>query len=97
MTNDEILDAPYHFKDAAANSLREYFYTLLLALWYQGEEFSGKRPFGNSGWDWDIYACLVKLEVIKGKLDEDGYLDKFDKVAANKLVPKLIAEAFSYE
>jgi hypothetical protein len=94
MTHQEILDYPQTFSDCKAKSLREYFCLLLTELWAEGEGFSGKRPFGNSGWEHDVYKALVKSGGIKGVLveDEDGYSVEFycnfDK--ANKLIYKLI-------
>jgi len=39
--------------DAGDNlTIRDYFYTLLTAVWNEGESFSGKRPFGNGGWEY---------------------------------------------
>lgn len=84
--------------DAGKNlTLRGYFCELLMALWVEGEGFSGKRPFGNSGWDHDIYRALVVGGVIRGRLDADGFLDDFDRGAANDLVPRLIITALGLE
>jgi len=76
MTKDEILDYPWVFDDVEADSIREYLYALLDTLWAEGEGFSGKRPFGNSGWEFDLYTPLVKMGVIAGELDaEQGLID----------------------
>lgn len=72
------LDLPMDENDAGAQTIRGYLKALLLQLWQQGEGFGGKRPFGNSGWDHDLYRALVKAGVIKGKLDEDGFIDEYD-------------------
>lgn len=98
MNYDEILDYKYIFEDADADCLRDYFYTLVHTLWCEGEGFSGKRPFGNSGWEYDIYNALVTMGAVKGKFEYDegepcGLMD-FDKVVADNLVPKLIAHCF---
>lgn len=74
-------------------SLREYLHELLPTLWEEGEGFSGKRPFGNSGWEFDVYAFLVKAGAVEGELDEDDRYEKCDKLAANKMMPGLIAAA----
>ena len=37
--------------DADAENIGEYLKALLSAVWHEGESFSGKRPFGNSGSD----------------------------------------------
>lgn len=64
MTDQEILDYPYDFSDARVKSLREYFKKLVYRVWQENEGFSGKRPFGNSGWQYDVYDCLQKIDVI---------------------------------
>ena len=75
-------------------SLREYLHELLSCLWNEGEGFSGKRPFGNSGWDNDVYAFLVKAGSIKGDLDEDGHLNSCDRGEGNAVMAGLITAAF---
>ena len=103
MNNQEILDYKYEFEDAEAGSLREYFKALLTTLWREDEGFSGKRPFGNSGWQTDVYAALVEMTAIKGRFyfyqDNDGVihregLEDYDGVEGNKLVKELIQECF---
>ena len=76
---NDILDYEFNFEDCGAGSIREYFYMLLHTLYRQGEGFSGKRPFGNSGWESDIFEAFVEMGAIKGKIvrDEDGYLEDF--------------------
>jgi hypothetical protein len=32
-----------------------------LTLWDEEDSFSGKRPFGNSGWKWDVYTAFLEL------------------------------------
>lgn len=53
-----VLDCPMEPNDADARTVREYIVALASAVWQDGEGFSGKRPFGTSGWDWDIYEAL---------------------------------------
>lgn len=81
--------------DAGDNlTIRDYLRVLLETLWEEGEGFSGKRPFGNSGWDRDLYVPLVKHGFISGKLDENGYIDEIDEKEAGKYVFELITAAF---
>lgn len=70
-----ILAVPMDDNDADAATIRDYLTALLRRVWRQGEDFSGKRPFGNSGWHWDLYKPLVSAGLISGTFDEDGYLD----------------------
>ena len=77
--------------DSGAGTVRGYLVALLRKLWRDGEGFSGKRPFGNSGWEYDLYAPMVKAGLVTGTLDEDGYIETVDTKAADKLVLAAIA------
>lgn len=81
-----ILDLPMAQNDAEAKTIRDYLKALLSTLWEEDEGFSGKRPFGNSGWKGDLQIPLVKAEIVPGKLDSDGYLDDCDDVAADHAI-----------
>lgn len=76
--------------DAGAGTVREYLVKLLVVLWRDQECFSGKRPFGNSSWDWDLYMALVDAELITGSYDEDGCLDDADVKAGSALIEQAI-------
>lgn len=86
-----ILEIPMQENDAKAKTIADYLRALLRQLWEEGESFSGKRPFGNSGWDHDLYVALVKAKAVKGELDEDGYIVECDERAANKAIFKAIS------
>ena len=75
-------------------TLREYLYTLLKTLWAKNEDFSGKRPFGNSNWQFVVYKELIKEGYISGKLDDEGYVADYDPDEANEFVQLLIAKIF---
>lgn len=85
----EILNLPLG-GDFKKTTIRQYFQNLLETLWDQGADFSGKRPFGNSGWEYDIYLPLVFNGIIKGVLNEEGSIENLDELAANRLVFQLI-------
>ncbi|WP_025157210.1 hypothetical protein [Leifsonia aquatica] len=55
-----ILDLPMNpdENDANASSIREYLGKLLWTVLYEDEGFSGKRPFGNSGWTGELEDVL---------------------------------------
>jgi hypothetical protein len=90
----EALDIRFD-SDAGTNiTIRDYFRILLETLWDEGEGFSGKRPFGNSAWEYELYTPLVKHGFVRGTLDEDGYIESFDSLAANQLVFDLIQFSF---
>lgn len=87
-----ILDIEMEQNDAGATTVREYLKALLTTLWAEGEGFSGKRPFGNSGWEFDLYKPLIKAGAVVGKLDEDGCIDSVDKGAAFRAIQEAIKE-----
>ena len=86
MSHDVILDLPMKPNDAEASTVREYLIALLKEVWTQEEGFSGKRPFGNSGWQWDLYEPLVRAGVVWGTFDSDGYLGEVDTAAAHDVI-----------
>lgn len=90
-TPAQVLDLPMDDNDSGTNSIRGYLVALLAELWQQQEGFSGKRPFGNSGWDWDLMRPLVKAGFIRGGLDEYGCLDDCDDAAGAALIAQAIA------
>lgn len=86
----EVLALPMEDNDSGADTVRGYLLALLAELWKHGEGFSGKRPFGNSGWETDLYHPLVKAGYISGTLDEDGYLDDYDDAGGAWLIAAAI-------
>src|SRR5258708_35157906 len=57
----------------------EYLKALLTELWREEEGFSGKRPFGDSGWTYGVYAGFIKAKLITGEIDsEDDYITEVD-------------------
>lgn len=93
---NNILDLPMNPQDndASASSVREYLVNLLLCLWAEGEGFSGKRPFGNSGWQHELYVPLVEHGIVTGVLDEDGFIESVDTTKADLVIRDAIASLF---
>lgn len=83
---DEILDTPMIENNAGATTIREYLKILLTALWREGDGFSGKRPFGNSDWELEIYYSLAHAGFINSEIGEDGDILDYDEKAANRLI-----------
>jgi hypothetical protein len=79
----DYLNCKMQRNDAGAKTVKEYFRNLLLQLYYEGEGFSGKRPFGNSNWEYEIYSAWVEAGLLKGTFDKDGYLEDYDSTAGN--------------
>lgn len=93
MTNSEVLNLEFYSNDLDETlTIKEFFKRLLLRLWEEQDCFSGKRPFGNSGWYYDIIICLIHNKIIKGTTDLDGYLEDYDKDEAFNLIEELIKE-----
>jgi hypothetical protein len=85
-----VLALPMQENDARASTVREYLIALVAELWREGECFSGKRPFGNSGWECDLYHPLLTAGLIDGELDENGYIEDVDDKAGAKLIAAAI-------
>lgn len=88
-----VLRCPMGRNDADAATVGGFLTALLSALWSEGEGFSGKRPLGNSDWQYQVYEALVKNDLVEGHLDCEGYLDEFSYDAehkANKLILQVI-------
>lgn len=80
-TAAEVLALPMRPNDAGAETVGDYLVQLLRELWREQEGFSGKRPFGNSGWSWDLYDPLVLAGHVEGVIDEDGYIEDISREA----------------
>ena len=95
MKTRDILDLKIESSDFDKDfTIGDYFKNLLLTLWNEGENFSGKRPFGNSSWEYDIYKPLIKARIIEGKLDEYGGVDDVDIYRADEVIFELIDAIF---
>lgn len=75
-------------------TIRGYLHGLLSTLWEEGEGFSGKRPYGNSGWEYDLYVPLIKAGVVDGELDKYGYIEDIDTPTANRVIFECIDYCF---
>lgn len=75
-------------------TIKDYLKELLRTLWGEEESFSGKRPFGYSGWQYGVVIALLKTGYIKGDItyDKDGSFSgaSYDRKEAEKFVLNLI-------
>lgn len=78
-TPTEILLTKIEKNGANASTIGQYLAKLLSSLWTQEENFSGKRPFGNSDWKDPIIHSLILDGHLDGILDEYGYIDEYNK------------------
>jgi hypothetical protein len=75
-TPQQVLDLELGDNDSGASTVRGYLVALLRALWQQQDGFSGKRPFGNSGWDCDFIVPFARAGFIDLALtEEDSWTD----------------------
>jgi hypothetical protein len=89
-TGAEILALPMPENDANAPTVGGYLTALLREVWTEQDGFSGKRPFGNSGWDADLMLPLVTAGLITGEVDEEGYLEEYDSTRGHALILRAI-------
>lgn len=92
MRADEILFVPMGPNDAGAETIGDYLAKLLSFVWQYDSEFDGKRPFGNSGWKYEVYAALITAGLVEGKLDKDGYVESVNYYDADTLIYEAIFE-----
>ncbi len=74
MTQEQLqnlLDAEFK-PEIGKMTIRAYFKELLQTLWKEESIFSGKRPFGNGGWQNDMYGFFLRKGLISGELDDNG-------------------------
>lgn len=88
----EMLLIPMGDNDAGATTIGGYLQELLNKIWEEAERFNGKRPFGNSAWEHELYRPLIAAGVTNGTLDEDGGVK--DKGDADQVVFEIIAALF---
>ena len=93
---DLLIEHPF---SSGEITLKEYFKLLLLTLWEEDEGFRGKKPFGNSGWKWDVIHVLAKAKLVKGDAtqysDGDIEFNNVDYKAGEKLIKQAIKEIFN--
>lgn len=94
MNADDILN----LKVSKGVTIRSYLKSLLVTLWDDPESFSGKRPFGNSGWQYDLYLPLIKANVVSGRVssdEEDECVEECDSWECDKVILNCINHIFS--
>jgi len=67
-----LLDLPLGPNGADATTVRDYLLRLLADLWRDEADFNSKRPFGSSGWQYDVYLPMIRAGLVPGHLDEAG-------------------------
>jgi hypothetical protein len=86
----EILDCPMLENDINAETVGEYLSGLLITLLEEDEGFNSKRPFGNSGWFYQLKYSLAEGGFVPAELyddwdpEQDHLYDKFKNVDGKK-------------
>jgi len=96
---DAALSARFDSDAGDQMTFRDYIMKMVLTLWYEEEGFSGKRPFGNSGWKYEVWSGLAKAGFIDmGEYYEEccGYEDATREQCevADKYTVQLIKRIF---
>lgn len=66
-----LLDRKFYSHDLGEPlTVREYLSRLLTTLLEEGECFSGKRPFGNSGWEDFLLIPAIESGALTGSVDK---------------------------
>lgn len=85
-TSRLVLATPMGYNDAGAATVAQYLAILLDTVWDEGEAFSGKRPFGSSGWHHEVYRALAAAGHIAATEDPDGGYTEMDTDTADQLI-----------
>ena len=84
------LDDPCH---GDPKTIGEFMQQSLLNLFREGESFSGKRPCGNSGWEFQLHETLVKAGYVSGtysSTEYDTWLEDYDIDKAEDILNQVI-------
>lgn len=92
---ERIKNIEYHSVELDnQTTIGDFLKELLCRVWVEGDEFSGKAAFGNSGWQWEIYQVLVDNGIVKGRMTkyEELELSSKEMKKADKIILDIIVE-----
>lgn len=82
-----------NYNDHLCQTVGEYFHILNKKLWREEESFSGKSPFGNSGWQHEILHAAAMSGILETVVfDDDGYIEEMEA----KEFENMLSEVFAY-
>lgn len=90
---NDVLSFPMKENSADAKTIGEYLYKLLYNVYNMGESFSGKRPFGDGGWEHELYSALEDGGFILDNYVEGAYVLNNEQVA-HAIIFKCIKHVF---
>jgi hypothetical protein len=85
-----LLALPLPENDSGASTVRGYLVALLRVAWEAGDS---SRPWGNSGWQHDLYHAMTDAGLARIGYDEDGYATEPDTAPSYAEANALIAAA----
>jgi hypothetical protein len=92
-TPQQVLDLEIGDNDSGEPTVRGYLTKLLLTLWLEQDGFSGKRPFGNSGWSSDFDRAFIRAGWVTGEISDDEW-EEVQHVDSDR-VDSLVASAIT--
>lgn len=85
------LDTRFESMDCGELTAREYLKRLLSTLLERGESFSGKRPWGNSGWERELAKPLIMAGALAGEI-YDAWPEEFDEAEYALCLKHMVAQ-----
>lgn len=90
----QILACRMGDNDARAETVGQYLGALSRMVWEYEQSFDGKRPFGNSSWQWEVYEALGKAGIIEVTYDKWEEPQLADRDEVDGLIYGAITHAF---
>ncbi len=89
-TPEQVLAVELGRNSADAATVGDYLIALLAQLWQQGRGFSSSEPFGDSGWQDELYLGLARAGLVEGEISDGHELDNLDESGAYLLIATAI-------
>lgn len=78
--------------DFGEGTVREWLIDLLAMVWTEREGFNGKRPWGNSSWEWEVYRAMINAGFLTAHRDQydEERLSEDERRKADRLIADAI-------
>jgi hypothetical protein len=92
LTPKQLLNYKFYITEMGGQStLRYYLLTLLVTLWTEEANFSGKRPLGDSAWQTTLANDLCEAGLLEGELLDGTFQDyEYDCNTFDKMILECI-------